>query len=159
MEAVELILAGIEKAGYKPGEDFAIALDAATSELWRDGGYYEFFKSDQSRKSCEEMIDMWESWLNQYPIVSLEDGLGEKDWQGWQELTKRLGDRIQLVGDDIFCTNPKIIPGLPPYINTKKLTKPLLQVASQKKLKRGYWVHFLLENGCTVDCIWSRAIP
>ena len=109
VEAVELILAGIEKAGYKPGEDFAIALDPATSELWRDGGYYEFFKSDQSRKSCEEMIDMWESWLNQYPIVSLEDGLGEKDWQGWQELTKRLGDRIQLVGDDIFCTNPKII--------------------------------------------------
>ena len=109
MEAVELILAGIEKAGYKLGEDFAIALDPATSELWRDGGYYEFFKSDQSRKSSEEMIDMWESWLNQYPIVSLEDGLGEKDWQGWQELTKRLGDRIQLVGDDIFCTNPKII--------------------------------------------------
>ncbi|MFM6403964.1 MAG: phosphopyruvate hydratase, partial [Microcystis sp.] len=109
VEAVELILAGIEKAGYKPGEDFAIALDPATSELWRDGGYYEFFKSDQSRKSSEEMIDMWESWLNQYPIVSLEDGLGEKDWQGWQELTKRLGDRIQLVGDDIFCTNPKII--------------------------------------------------
>jgi len=109
VEAVELILAGIEKAGYKPGEDLAIALDPATSELWREGGYYEFYKSDQSRKSSSEMIDLWESWVNQYPIISIEDGLGEQDWEGWQELTKRLGARIQLVGDDIFCTNPKII--------------------------------------------------
>lgn len=109
VEAVELILEGIEKAGYKSGEELAIALDPATSELWREGGYYEFFKSDQSQKNSSQMIDLWESWVNQYPIISLEDGLGEQDWQGWQELTKRLGDRIQLVGDDIFCTNPKII--------------------------------------------------
>jgi enolase len=109
VEAVELILAGIDKAGYQAGDQLAIALDPATSELWREGGHYEFFKSDKSRKSSSEMIDLWESWIDQYPIISLEDGLGEKDWSGWQELTKRLGDRIQLVGDDIFCTNPKII--------------------------------------------------
>ncbi len=109
VEAVELILAGIDKAGYQAGDQLAIALDPATSELWREDGYYEFFKSDGSRKSSSEMIDLWESWVERYPIISLEDGLGEKDWSGWQELTKRLGDRIQLVGDDIFCTNPKII--------------------------------------------------
>jgi enolase len=109
IEAVELILEGIDKAGYKSGEDLAIALDPATSELWREGGYYEFFKSDKSQKSSSAMIDLWESWIDQFPIISLEDGLGEKDWDGWQELTRRLGDRIQLVGDDIFCTNPKII--------------------------------------------------
>ncbi len=110
VEAIELILAGIEKVGLKPGEDVVIALDPATSELYReDGGYYEFYKSDKSHKSTEEMIDLWESWVNQFPIVSIEDGLGEKDWEGWKQLTKRLGDRIQLVGDDAFVTNPQII--------------------------------------------------
>jgi enolase len=108
-QAVEFIIRGIEKAGYKAGEQLAIALDPATSELWRDGGYYEFFKSDKRHKSSSEMIDLWESWVNQYPIISIEDGLGENDWEGWQELTKRLGNRIQLVGDDLLCTNPKII--------------------------------------------------
>ncbi|MDY7047525.1 MAG: phosphopyruvate hydratase [Microcystis panniformis WG22] len=109
VEAIELILEGIDKAGYQSGDELAIALDPATSELWREGGQYEFFKSDKSRKSSSDMIDLWESWIDQYPIISLEDGLGEKDWEGWQELTERLGDRVQLVGDDIFCTNPKII--------------------------------------------------
>lgn len=109
VEAIELILEGIDKAGYQSGEELAIALDPATSELWREGGQYEFFKSDKSRKSSSDMIDLWESWIDQYPIISLEDGLGEKDWEGWQELTERLGDRVQLVADDIFCTNPKII--------------------------------------------------
>ncbi len=109
VEAVDLILMGIEKVGLKPGDDVAIALDPATSELFREDGSYEFYKSDKSRKSSAEMIDMWESWVNQYPIVSIEDGLGEKDWEGWKELTKRLGNRIQLVGDDAFVTNPKII--------------------------------------------------
>ncbi|MFM7717776.1 MAG: phosphopyruvate hydratase, partial [Microcystis sp.] len=109
VEAIELILEGIDKAGYQSGDQLAIALDPATSELWREGGQYEFFKSDKSRKSSSDMIDLWESWIDQYPIISLEDGLGEKDWEGWQELTERLGDRVQLVGDDIFCTNPKII--------------------------------------------------
>jgi enolase len=109
IEAIEVILQGIESAGYKAGEQVAIALDPATSELYRDGDYYLFFKSDQSRKSADELIDLWESWLNQFPIISLEDGLGETDWQGWQRLTQRLGDRLQLVGDDAFVTNPAII--------------------------------------------------
>jgi enolase len=109
VEAIELILAGIEKAGLRPGEDMAIALDPATSELYQEDGTYLFYKSDQSRKSSEEMIDLWEGWVNQYPIVSIEDGLGEKDWEGWKLLTKRLGSKIQLVGDDAFVTNPKII--------------------------------------------------
>jgi len=109
VEAVEVILEGIEKAGLKPGEDVAIALDPATSELYREDGTYEFYKSDKSRKTSEEMIDLWSGWVNQYPIISIEDGLGEKDWSGWQLLTKRLGGKIQLVGDDAFVTNPAII--------------------------------------------------
>lgn len=109
VEAIELILEGIQKAGLKPGEDVAIALDPATSELYQDDGSYLFFKSDQSHKTSEEMIALWESWVSQFPIISIEDGLGEKDWSGWQRLTKQLGNRIQLVGDDAFVTNPKII--------------------------------------------------
>jgi enolase len=109
VEAIELILQGIETAGLIAGDEIAIALDPAVSELYQDDGTYLFFKSDQSRKTTEEMIALWESWVSQFPIISLEDGLGEKDWSGWQLLTKRLGDRIQLVGDDAFVTNPKII--------------------------------------------------
>ena len=109
VEAIELILQGIEKAGLKPGEQIAIALDPAVTELHQEDGTYLFFKSDQSRKTSEEMIALWESWVNQFPIISLEDGLSENDWDGWKLLTKRLGNRIQLVGDDAFVTNPKII--------------------------------------------------
>jgi enolase len=109
VEAIEVILQGIEKAGYKPGNDVAIALDPATSELYQDDGTYLFYKSDNSRKSSQEMIDLWEGWVNQFPIVSIEDGLGEQDWDGWKALTQRLGSRIQLVGDDAFVTNPSII--------------------------------------------------
>lgn len=109
VEAIEVILKGIEKAGYQPGNDVAIALDPATSELYQDDGSYLFYKSDNSRKSSEELIDLWEGWVNQFPIVSIEDGLGEQDWEGWKSLTQRLGSRIQLVGDDAFVTNPAII--------------------------------------------------
>jgi enolase len=109
VEAIELILQGINNAGLRAGNDIAIALDPAVSELYQNDGTYLFFKSDQSRKTSDEMIALWESWVSQYPIISLEDGLGEKDWSGWQLLTKRLGDRIQLVGDDAFVTNPMII--------------------------------------------------
>ncbi len=109
VEAIEVILQSIEKAGLKTGSEVCLALDPAASEMYQDDGSYLFFKSDQTRKSTEEMIDLWESWVNQFPIISLEDGLGEKDWKGWQQLTQRLGDRLQLVGDDIFVTNPKII--------------------------------------------------
>lgn len=109
VEAIEVILEGIEAAGLKAGDQVAISLDPATSELYQDDGTYLFYKSDQSKKTAAEMVDLWESWLNQYPIISLEDGLGEQDWEGWQLLTQRLGDRLQLVGDDAFVTNPKII--------------------------------------------------
>lgn len=107
-EAVEIMIEAIEKAGYVPGKDIAIGLDPAVSELWRDG-VYEFWKSTKEKKTSLEMIAMWERWVRDYPIVSIEDALGEKDWDGWKELTLRLGDKIQLVGDDLFCTNSEII--------------------------------------------------
>jgi enolase len=107
-EAIEVILEAIIKAGYKPGIDISICLDPATSEMW-DEGSYVFFKSTREKKTPEQMIALWESWAAQYPIVLLEDGLGENDWNGWQLLTERLGKKIELVGDDIFCTNPVIL--------------------------------------------------
>jgi len=108
VEAVELILQAVEKVGLKPGEDVAIALDPATTELYQDGKYV-FSKSDGSSKTAAEMVEMWTSWVDQYPIISIEDGLSEQDWEGWKLLTQTLGGRIQLVGDDAFVTNPKII--------------------------------------------------
>lgn len=107
-EAVEVILEAIAKAGFSPGKDVSLCLDPATSEMWKNGNY-EFFKSTKEQKTSEQMIALWENWTAQYPIVLLEDGLGENDWKGWQQLTKRLGDKVELVGDDIFCTNPKIL--------------------------------------------------
>jgi enolase len=107
-EAVELILEGITKAGYRPGADVSICLDPAASEMWEDGKYV-LFKSSKKAISSDELIKIWESWANQYPIVSLEDGMGENDWEGWRKLTQTLGNKIELVGDDLFCTNPKIL--------------------------------------------------
>jgi enolase len=107
-EAVDVILEAIVKAGYKPGADVSICLDPATSEMW-DNGKYKFSKSTGKSLSSDEMIRLWEAWVNQYPIVLLEDGLAENDWTGWQNLTKILGKKIELVGDDLFCTNKKIL--------------------------------------------------
>ena len=108
VEAIEVVLEAITKAGYKPGEEVAIALDPAASEFFQDGKYV-FKKSDKSAKSSDEMVKYWAKWVSDYPaIVSLEDGLAENDWDGWQKLTKELGGKIQLVGDDIFVTNIKI---------------------------------------------------
>jgi enolase 1/2/3 len=107
-EAVEVILEAITKAGYRPGDDIAVCLDPATSEMWQDGEYV-FFKSTQARKSSEEMVGLWSSWCEQYPIVSLEDGMSEQDWEGWRLLTDRLGSKVELVGDDLFCTNQQIL--------------------------------------------------
>lgn len=107
-DAVEFILRAIEKAGYRPGEDVALCLDPATSELWENDSYV-FFKSNRRSKSTAQMIELWEEWTNKYPIVLIEDALAENDWDGWAQLTQRLGDRIELVGDDIFCTNPSIL--------------------------------------------------
>jgi len=103
-EAVEVILEAIEKAGYSPGHDISLALDPASSEMYQDGKYV-FFKSDKSKKSAEDMVKLYADWVRQYPILSIEDGLAQDDWEGWKVLTQELGDRIQLVGDDLFVTN------------------------------------------------------
>ncbi|HVO61771.1 MAG TPA: phosphopyruvate hydratase [Terriglobales bacterium] len=104
VEAIEVVLEAIQQAGYKPGEEIAIALDPAASEFYQDGRYV-FKKSDKSTKSSEEMARFWGKWARDYPIVSLEDGLAEDDWEGWKILTDEIGNRIQLVGDDLFVTN------------------------------------------------------
>ncbi|MDH3519333.1 MAG: phosphopyruvate hydratase [Myxococcales bacterium] len=106
-EAIELVLAAIERAGYRPGEEIAIALDPAASEFHRDRAYV--LEGEGAVKSTDEMISFWEDWLKRYPILSIEDGLGESDWQGWEALTRKLGARAQLVGDDVFVTNPAIL--------------------------------------------------
>jgi enolase len=105
-EAIDLILDAIHEAGYEPGQDVAIALDPAASEFFdKDRGKYIFKKSDKSVKSSQDMVAFWADWVRQYPIVSLEDALAEDDWTGWRTLTEELGDKIQLVGDDLFVTN------------------------------------------------------
>lgn len=107
-EAMEVILNAISKAGYKPGIDVSICLDPATSEMW-DNGKYIMFKSTKKAITSDEMIALWEKWVNDYPIISIEDGLAENDWNGWKKFTKALGNKIELVGDDVFCTNPEIL--------------------------------------------------
>ena len=105
-EAVEVILAAIERAGYQPGRQIALALDPAASEFY-DNGEYVFRKSDGSRRSGAAMVEFYRDWVDRYPIVSIEDGLAEDDWDGWATLTKALGKQTQLVGDDLFVTNPQ----------------------------------------------------
>ena len=107
-EAIELIIDAIIKAGYKPGKDIFLAIDAAASSFYKEGKYV-FFKSDNSSYSSEDLIDLYEKWIDRYPIVSIEDGLSENDWKGWKEMTHRLGGKIQIVGDDLFVTNSKRI--------------------------------------------------
>jgi enolase 1/2/3 len=103
-EALELLMKAIEKAGYKPGEDIFLALDVAATEFHKEGSYI-FNKSDGKARSCSDMIALYDEWSKKYPIISIEDGLDEDDWDGWQEMTKRLGGKMQLVGDDLFVTN------------------------------------------------------
>jgi enolase len=107
-EALDLLMEAIRKAGLQPGTDVSIALDVAASELWTDGGYV-FKKKGGTRKSPAEMIALYERWCRDYPIVSIEDGVGENDRTGWKALTQALGAKVQLVGDDLFCTNEKIL--------------------------------------------------
>jgi len=107
-DALKALVAAIEKAGYVPGEDFMIAMDAATSDWYKEDGKYHLPKRGTVMTS-EEMVDMWEDFVNKYPIISIEDGLGENDWEGWQLMNKRLGSRIQIVGDDLFVTNTRRI--------------------------------------------------
>jgi enolase len=109
-EAVELVLEAVEAAGYRAGQDVYVALDVASSEFWDDASrHYVLKKSGEGTKSSDEMIALYEDWTRQYPIISIEDGLAEGDWAGWTRLTAALGSRVQLVGDDVFVTNPEIL--------------------------------------------------
>ncbi len=109
-EPLKLIVEAIKAAGYVPGEDICIAMDVAASEFYNpETKNYDLEKSKQGTKTTDEMIAMYEEWVEKYPIVSIEDGLGERDWDGWKKLTDKLGGKIQLVGDDLFVTNPKIL--------------------------------------------------
>jgi enolase len=107
-EAIETVLLAIEAAGYKVGEQIAIALDAASSEMMQDGKY-KFYKSSGRILTSDEMVAYWTEWVNKYPIVSIEDGMAEDDWDGWKKLTEAVGHKVQLVGDDLFVTNTKIL--------------------------------------------------
>ncbi len=107
-DALKIIVEAIEAAGFRPGHDVALAMDVAASELYRDGKY-NFKKSGAKARSRKEMVDLYRGWVEEYPIVSIEDGMSEGDWEGWKMLTEALGDRCQLVGDDIFCTNSEIL--------------------------------------------------
>jgi enolase len=116
-EALELVLKAVENAGYKAGGDISIALDVASSEFWvpstslgaGGSGRYEFKKSGEPARDSEGMVALWVEWCREYPIISIEDGCAEQDWRGWALLTKELGSRVQLVGDDVFVTNPEIL--------------------------------------------------
>jgi enolase len=122
-EALDMVLRGIEKAGYRPGEDIYLGLDAAASEFYHDG-VYRLAAEAQAERSAEEMIAWYQTLVNKYPILSLEDGLAEQDWAGWSQLTTALGDRVQLVGDDIFVTNTRIIErGIREHIGNSVLIK------------------------------------
>ncbi|TPE44793.1 phosphopyruvate hydratase [Pontibacter mangrovi] len=106
VEAIEVVLQAIEAAGYKPGDDFMIAMDAASSEFYdASSGKYHFKKSTGDKLSSSDMVSYWAEWVNKYPIISIEDGMAEDDWAGWKELTEKVGDKCQLVGDDLFVTN------------------------------------------------------
>ena len=123
-QGIEMILQGIEKAGYRPGEDVVLAIDAAASSFYRDGRYV-FSMSDQSERDSEMMIDFYAEWVKKYPIFSVEDGLDENDWDSWKTLTQRLGDWIQIVGDDLFVTSPdRIARGIEQGSANAVLIKP-----------------------------------
>jgi len=157
-EAVEVILEAITKAGYNPDDDISICLDPATSELW-DNGKYKMFKSTGELLTSDDMIKLWESWVCQYPIVLLEDGLAENDWTGWQNLTKTLGNKTELVGDDIFCTNKAILQeGIDKSVANSILIK-LNQIGTVSETletmelanKNGYHTFISHRSGETVD--------
>ena len=107
-EALDLVVEAVGKAGYAAGQDVFVALDVASSELWANGTYV-FKKSGERTRTADEMVAMFQEWVRDYPIVSIEDGVAESDWDGWKALTRALGNRVQLVGDDVFVTNPEIL--------------------------------------------------
>ena len=155
--AVELLISAIEAAGYKPGEQVALALDPASTELYENGRYV--LASEGRSLTSAEMVDLWESWCNRYPIVSLEDGLAEDDWEGWALLTQRLGHRVQLVGDDLLVTNTALLERA---IEAKAANAILVKVnqigtlseaidATQKALSVGWGAMMSHRSGETED--------
>ncbi len=160
-EAIQIIVSAIEKAGYKPGKHISIALDPAASEFYEDGKYV--LKADKSKLSSEQMIDFYEKLLEKYPIISIEDGLAEDDWEGWKLFTKRLGKKVQLVGDDIFVTNPEIFAeGIKENIANSILIKlnqigtltETLQTVNMAR-KAGYTCVFSHRSGETEDSLMA----
>src|SRR6185295_16119958 len=122
-EAVEVVLEAVGKAGFTAGTDVWLGLDVASSELWSNGRYV-FKKSGEPDRTSEEMVRLYEDWIRQYPIISIEDGLAEGDWEGWKLLTSALGARVQLVGDDVFVTNPEILKkGIADHVGNALLVK------------------------------------
>jgi enolase len=122
-EALDIVLEAVAQAGYTAGKDVFLALDVASSELW-DKGRYVFKKSGEGERSIEQMVAMLAEWVRDYPIISIEDGVAEEDWTGWKLLTKELGDRVQLVGDDVFVTNPEILKkGIEEHVGNALLVK------------------------------------
>jgi enolase len=123
-EAVDVVLEAIGKAGFKAGQDVFVALDVASSELWAGGGRYVFKKSGEPDRTSAQMVELYADWIRQYPIASIEDGVAEGDWDGWKLLTKSIGDRVQLVGDDVFVTNPEILKrGIADHVGNGLLVK------------------------------------
>jgi len=123
-EAVEVVLEAVNKAGLHAGKDVYLALDVASSELWAGNGRYVFKKSGEPERTSEQMVELYADWLREYPIVSIEDGVAESDWTGWQLLTESLGSRVQLVGDDVFVTNPEILKrGIDEHVGNALLVK------------------------------------
>ena len=156
-DALKLIVEAVEKSGYRPGDDISIALDPAASEFYVDGKYV--FAGEKVSRSSDEMIDLYADWLRKYPIISLEDGLSELDWDGWARLTAKLGGKLQLVGDDIFVTNPEILQeGIQKGIGNSILIK-LNQIGSlsetldtiQMAQKAGYTAVVSHRSGETED--------
>ena len=124
-EGVELILTAIERAGYRPAEDISLALDVAASEFYTQDGLYSFGESGDGKRTSQEMVELYSRWLNDYPIYSIEDGLAQNDWEGWQDLTARLGNQVQLVGDDLFVTSiSRLQKGIDEQVANSILIKP-----------------------------------
>ena len=123
-EAIEVVLEAVGKAGMKAGQTVFLALDVAASELWAGSGTYTFRKSGEKNRTSEQMVRLYEEWLRDYPIISIEDGLAEGDWEGWQLLTRELGARVQIVGDDVFVTNPEVLErGIADHVGNALLVK------------------------------------
>ena len=123
-EAVDVVLEAVQKAGFAAGRDVYVALDVASSELWAGGGRYTFKKSGEPERSSDGMVQLYEDWLKQYPIISIEDGVAEGDWDGWKKLTAAIGTRTQLVGDDVFVTSPEILKrGIADHVGNAILVK------------------------------------